>query len=180
MARQLFPMGRDRRAVSSVAATGLMVGMTVGMGAAAAVMFFGIVGPLTPPDIHFVTLRDNGIYASGAPGYPRLNDTFLQVIETSGDPVLWAPALQYQIWDAQGQLLIQGDLEQMPQDPYLGVYHASPSDPSLPVVGYIDVDPAGRVTPYDTVQLMGLSEEYHESTFRIMTSTVALATYMLA
>jgi len=153
-----------------------MVAMTVGMAGSLFVMVSNIVSPYTPPPASFLALQSAGTYASKAPDYCCLNDSFVQVIDVGGDALFWGPEMTYQITAIDGDVLIRGDLEDAPAvDYYLGVFHAGPGTPSIPVVGFIDVEPLDQVSAADTIQIYGMSEEFHGAKFRIADAGKLLA-----
>ncbi len=168
MARQLLRLRQSRSGVTAVTANLLMVVMTVGMGASLFVMTANLVSPYTPPQVSFLGLQSAGTYASGAPGYCCLNDSFVQIIDVGGDALVWGPRMQYQITSLTGEVLIRGDLEPAPLvDFYLGVFHAGPGIASIPRIGFIDVEPLDEVSAADTIQIYGMSEEYHGANLKI-------------
>lgn len=164
----MLRLQRDRSAVSTVFANALMVAMTVGMAGSLFVMTTSLISPYTPPAVSFLTFQSSGTYGSATPDYCCLNDSYVQVIEVGGNPLPWSSSLQFVIRSLTGEILLRGDLEPTPADPYLGIYHAGPGTPSVPVVGYEDVEPLGWVTPADTVQIYGMSEEYHGATLQVL------------
>lgn len=171
---------RDKRGVTPVVAELLMVIMTIGMAGSMYIMFAGMISQSNVQVPTYLALRDTGQEHSNAPGYCCLNDTFLQIIDASGKTRTWDPPLRFQIWDASGgTLYLQGDLTPAPADPYLGVYQGDASEASIVSVGFVDLDRDGIVSVADTFQIRGMSDHYHDASFKITTEGVQLASYTL-
>jgi hypothetical protein len=177
---RVFQVRQDRRGFAPIVAELLMVIMTVGMAASMYIMLGGVLSQSNVEVPTLLTLRDTGQQHSGAPGYCCLNDTFLQIIDASGKTRHWNPPLQFQIWDASGAVLfIQGDLNPVANDPYVGVYHGAPDELSVVSIGFVDLDRDGLVSVTDTFQIRGMSKEYHDASLKITTEGVMLASYTL-
>jgi hypothetical protein len=175
VARLLFRGRGGRSGITTVFANVILVAMAVGMAASMFIMVSNLVAPFTPPTSTFIGMHGAGSYHAEAPGYCCLNDSFFQVVSTGGTLPSWGPEMQYQIVAISGQTLIRGDMVPAPaSDLYAGVSHSGPGFASIPVVGYIDVYPLDQISEADTIQLYGMSEEYHGATFKLLSPTVVL------
>jgi hypothetical protein len=167
----LLPLRQDRKGVTPVFAELLMVVMMLVIAASLFLMVtaFSDSAANIPPAF---TLRSAGSVPATIPGYCCLNDSTVDIIATLGDPQVWGPSLEYTlVSDQTGELLLQGFLEQEPQngsDIYLGVYQGDDNQPSIINIWYTDVDRNGIVSVSDHISLRGMSKDYHRAIFRVV------------
>jgi len=177
--RGLLPIRQNRKGVTPVFAELLMVVMMLVIAAS----LYLIVGAFSesaaniPPAL---TLRSAGVVPVSLPAYSWLNDSTVDIIATIGDPQIWGPSLEYTlVSDQTGQLLLQGFLEQEPQngtDIYLGVYQGDDGQPSIINIWYTDVDRNGLVSVSDHIALRGMSKDYHRAIFRVVSDGRTIGT----
>lgn len=159
-----LPLRANKRAVSAVTGTMLMVATTVGMGASLYFMVWGLL-PSTGTEPTFLLLTNRGYHNAAGSGYCCLNDSVLEVTLLRGTRQSWEGAISFEIVSADGsQMLLQGDLVAVPADQallYVGVYHGSPDEVSVINIGYVDADANGYASAPDFIDLRGMSKEYH-------------------
>lgn len=162
----------NKRGVSAVTGTLLMVATTIGM---AASLYFTVWG-LLPSNVGEPTvliLTSRGYHMAAGSGYCCLNDSVLEVNLLYGDRQSWEGTISFQIVSADGtQMLLQGELVPAPADQgllYVGVYHGSPDEVSVINIGYVDADLNGYASAPDYIDLRGMSKEYHFANVLLIT-----------
>ena len=164
MRSPLLSLRANKRAVSAVTGTALMVATTIGMGAS---LFFTVQGllPTTIGEPTVLILTSRGYHNAAGSGYCCLNDSVLEVNLLHGDRQTWEGSISFEIISANGtQMLLQGELVAAPANQsllYVGVYHGSPDEVSVINIGYVDADANGYASAPDYIDLRGMSKEYH-------------------
>jgi len=106
----LLSLRANKRAVSAVTGTALMVATTIGMGAS---LFFTVQGllPTTIGEPTVLILTSRGYHNAAGSGYCCLNDSVLEVNLLHGDRQTWEGSISFEIISANGtQMLLQGEL----------------------------------------------------------------------
>ena len=178
----MLPLRRNRKGVAPVFAEMLMV-LTMVVMAVSVYFMFNALSENAANIPTAVTFRSAGTEPASVPGYCCLNDTTVEIIATLGDPQIWAPTLEYSIVsDTTGELLVQGYLEQEPTNAseiYLGVYQGSDAEASIINIWYTDVDRNGVVSVSDHIALRGMSKEFHQALFRVVSEGRTIGTQFI-
>jgi len=156
----------------------LLVVMAAGMAGSLYLMTIGLApaGPLQTPTL--LLLKEVSSTHTTAPGFTHLNDSFFQVSTVSGARQRWdGDGLSFQLWDRnESFVLLQGDLlPKVDGQEYLGIYHGSPSEPSIVAVWYVDFGGDSVLSVGDTLQVRGASQEYHGAHFKLITGDQRLS-----